>query len=64
MCSSDRDEVVEVFDALEAGFKRARDLSFDALTTPEQLALLHRCERIRRCLPYLEKLLRDDDDGP
>ena len=34
MRSSSREEIVEVFDALEADFKRARDLSFDALTTP------------------------------
>ena len=40
MRSSDRDEVVEVFDALEAGMKRALDLRCDALTTPERLALL------------------------
>ena len=33
---------------------RALRLSFDALTTPEQLALLERCERFRRCLPAVE----------
>ena len=40
MRSSSREEIVEVFDALKADFKRALDLSFDALTTPERLALL------------------------
>src|ERR1700733_13239869 len=54
MRSSDRDEVVEVFDALEAGFKRALDLRCDALTTPERLAVLQRCEQIRRWLPAVE----------
>jgi Domain of unknown function (DUF222) len=54
MRSSDRDEVVEVLDALEADYKRALDLRCDALTTPEYLGLLQRCERIRRWLPAVE----------
>src|SRR5271168_4358330 len=54
MRSSSRDEVVEVFDALEADFKRALDLRCDALTTPERWAVLQRCERIRRWLPAIE----------
>jgi hypothetical protein len=54
MRSSCREEVVGVFDALEADFKRALDLSFDALTTPERLALLQRCEKLRRRLPAIE----------
>jgi hypothetical protein len=54
MRSSSREEVVEVFDALEAGFKRALDLRCDALTTPERLALLQRCEGMRRWLPAVE----------
>ncbi len=54
MRSSDRDEVVEVFDALRADLKRALDLRCDALTTPERLALLESCEWIRRCLPAVE----------
>ncbi|MGO9650719.1 HNH endonuclease signature motif containing protein, partial [Mycobacterium sp.] len=49
-----REEIVEVFDALKADFKRASDLSFDALTTPERLALLQCCETFRRQLPVLE----------
>jgi hypothetical protein len=48
MRSSSREEAVEVFDALKAGFKRALDLSFDALTTPERWALLQCCETFRR----------------
>src|ERR1700677_4743732 len=54
MRSSSREEVVGVFDALEADVKRALDLSFDALTTPERLALLARCEKMRRQLPAIE----------
>ena len=54
MRSSSREEIVEVFDALEAGFKRALDLTFDVLTTPERLALLQRCERMRRQQPAIE----------
>src|SRR6202161_3046872 len=54
MRSSSREEVVEVFDALEAEFKRALDLRCDALTTPEHLAVLQRCERMRRLLPAVE----------
>jgi hypothetical protein len=54
MRSSCREEIVEVFDALDADVKRALDLSFDALTTPERLALLERCEKMRRRLPAIE----------
>jgi hypothetical protein len=54
MRSSSREEVVEVFDALEAESKRALDLRCDALTTPEHLAVLQRCERMRRWLPAVE----------
>jgi Domain of unknown function (DUF222)/HNH endonuclease len=51
---SSRQGIVEAFDALEADFERALGLSFDALSTPERLAMLERCERFRRCLPALE----------
>ncbi|KAA8966037.1 HNH endonuclease signature motif containing protein [Mycobacterium sp.] len=54
MCSNSREEVVEVFDALEADLRRALELSFDVLTTPERLAMLERCERVRRRLPAVE----------
>jgi Domain of unknown function (DUF222) len=54
MSSSCRDEVVEVFDALDADLDRALGLSFDALTTPERLAMLERCEKLRRRLPVVE----------
>jgi hypothetical protein len=54
MRSSSREEVVEVFDALKADLKRALDLSFDGLTTPERFALLQTCETFRRQLPAIE----------
>lgn len=54
MRSISREEIVAVFDALEAGLDRALELSFDALTTPERLAVLQRCERVRRRLPAAE----------
>jgi hypothetical protein len=54
MRSSSREEVAGVFGALEADLDRALALSFDALTTPERLALLGRCETLRRRLPAVE----------
>jgi hypothetical protein len=54
MRSSSREEVVEVFDALKAGMKRAVDLRCDTLTTPERLALLESCEVFRRQLSAVE----------
>ena len=54
MSSSSREEIVEVFDALDAELDRLCSLTFDALTTPERVALLERCERIRRRLPVVE----------
>src|SRR5947209_12389471 len=54
MRSSSREEVVEVLDALEAGYKRALDLTFDALTIPERLAVLERFEGFRRQQPAIE----------
>jgi hypothetical protein len=54
MRSSSREEIVEVFDALKAGMKRAVDLTFDVLTTPERLSILQNCEEIRRVLSAVE----------
>jgi hypothetical protein len=54
MHSASREQIVEVFDALEADLDRALELSFDALTTPERLAMLQRCESVRRRLPAVE----------
>ena len=57
MRSSSREEIVEVFDALRAAHKRARDLTFDALTTPERLAVLESLEQMRRGQPAIEHAL-------
>ena len=46
-CSS-REEIVEVFDALDANLDRLCELSFDVLTTPELLRALERLERVAR----------------
>ena len=54
MRSSSREEIVAAFDALQADLDRALELSCDALTTPELLAMLARCEKIRRQLPAIE----------
>ncbi|ETB03546.1 hypothetical protein O978_12910, partial [Mycobacterium avium subsp. paratuberculosis 10-5864] len=52
-CSS-REEIVKVFDALDAAVDRLGELSFDALTPRECLSLLQRCETVRRRLPVPE----------
>jgi hypothetical protein len=46
-CSS-REEIVEVFDALDADLDRLCELSFDVLTTPELMRVLERLERVAR----------------
>jgi hypothetical protein len=46
-CSS-REEIVEVFDVLDAALDRLCELSFDVLTTPERLRALERLERAAR----------------
>jgi hypothetical protein len=57
MRSSSRGEIVEVLDALDADYKRAVDLTFDVLTTPERLWVLQRCEQMRRAQPAIEHAL-------
>jgi uncharacterized protein DUF222/HNH endonuclease len=57
MRSSSREEIVEVLDALEADYKRALDLTFGVLTTPERLRVLERCEQLRRWHPAVEHAL-------
>lgn len=54
MRSNDREAIVGVFDALAADLDRALELDFEALTPRECLALLQRCEKLRRRLPALE----------
>ncbi|OBK40760.1 hypothetical protein A5658_20600 [Mycobacterium sp. 1245111.1] len=60
MRSSSREEIVEVLDALEDDYKRALDLTFDALTSPERLAVLERWERFRRWQPAFEHALLNE----
>ncbi|HEX7322465.1 MAG TPA: HNH endonuclease signature motif containing protein, partial [Mycobacterium sp.] len=54
MCSNSREEVVAAFDALGGVLDRVLALDCAALTTPERLAMLERCERVRRRLPAVE----------
>jgi hypothetical protein len=54
MGSSDREEIEAAFAALDAAVDGVLGLSFEALTTPERLVLLERCERVRRRLPAVE----------
>jgi Domain of unknown function (DUF222) len=51
MGSSSREDIVEVFDALDADVDRVCELSFEALTTPELLGMLERLEKVARRLP-------------
>jgi len=50
MGSSGREEIVGVFDALDADLDRLCELSFDVFTTPERLRALERLERVTRRL--------------
>ncbi|MBX9640238.1 MAG: 13E12 repeat family protein, partial [Mycobacteriaceae bacterium] len=50
MAASTREEIVEVFDALDAAVDRLCDLSFDVFTTPEFLRGLERLETVTRRL--------------
>jgi Domain of unknown function (DUF222)/HNH endonuclease len=54
MHSSSREEIEGAFDALDADLDRALALSFGVLTTPERLAMLQRCELLRRRIPAVE----------
>lgn len=54
MCSSSREEIVEAYDDLDAALDKVMALSCDVLTTPDCLAMLERCEEVRRRLPAAE----------
>ncbi|HEX7322248.1 MAG TPA: HNH endonuclease signature motif containing protein [Mycobacterium sp.] len=54
MRSDQREDITAAFDVLGAGLDQVLDLDFEALTTPERLALLERVERVRRRLPAVE----------
>jgi Domain of unknown function (DUF222) len=50
----DREAITAAFDAAEAALDGVAALGCDALTTPESLEWLERCERLRRRIPSLE----------
>jgi Domain of unknown function (DUF222) len=50
MNSGTREEIVEVFNALDADLDRLCDLSFNVFTTPERLRALEHLERVARRL--------------
>jgi hypothetical protein len=50
MGASSREEIVEVFNALDADLDRLCELSFDVFTTPERLRAMERLERVTRRL--------------
>ncbi|WOF17459.1 HNH endonuclease [Mycobacterium avium] len=52
--SSDREAVSAAFDAIDAALDDLLDCDYAALATREKLALLNRCERLRRRLPAIE----------
>jgi Domain of unknown function (DUF222) len=63
MSSSGREEIVEVFDALDADLDRLCELSFDVFTTPERLRALERLERAARRLRAPERALINQLDA-
>src|ERR1700758_2888903 len=63
MSSGSREEIVEVFDALDADLDRLCELSFDVLTTPERLRALERLERAARRLRAPEHALINQLDA-
>ncbi|HYB81333.1 MAG TPA: hypothetical protein VED43_06735, partial [Mycobacterium sp.] len=63
MGASCREEIVEVFDALDADLVRLCELSFDVFTTPERLRALERLERVARRLRTPEHALINQLDA-
>jgi len=63
MGASCREEIVEVFDALDADLDRLCELSFDVFTTPERLRALERLERVARRLRTPEHALINQLDA-
>ncbi|WP_139333028.1 DUF222 domain-containing protein, partial [Mycobacterium sp. SP-6446] len=53
----DREALTAAFDTLDAAFDDTAGFDFEALTSPEQLGLLERYERLRRRLPAAEHRL-------
>ena len=54
MSPSSPQDVDAAFDALDADLDRACALTFDALNTEQRLAVLERCEKLRRRIPAVE----------
>ncbi|OBH48045.1 HNH endonuclease signature motif containing protein [Mycobacterium mantenii] len=52
--SVDREALSAAFDAIDAALDDLVDYDCDALATREQLAMLERCEKVRRRLPAIE----------
>ncbi|MEQ0636180.1 hypothetical protein ABLO16_07855 [Mycobacterium tuberculosis] len=59
MCST-REEITEAFASLATALSRVLGLTFDALTTPERLALLEHCETARRQLPSVDEAAHEN----
>ncbi|KBL13540.1 13E12 repeat family protein [Mycobacterium tuberculosis UT0079] len=57
MLANSREELVEVFDALDAELDRLAEVSFEVLTTPERLRSLERLECLVRRLPAAQHTL-------
>ncbi|MDO2355979.1 DUF222 domain-containing protein, partial [Mycobacterium avium] len=52
--SSDREAVSAAFDVIDAALDDLLDCDYAVLATREKLALLNRCEKLRRRLPAVE----------
>ncbi len=58
MLANSREELVEVFDALDAELDRLDEVSFEVLSTPERLRSLERLECLARRLPAAQHTLQ------
>ncbi|KAN95227.1 DUF222 domain-containing protein, partial [Mycobacterium tuberculosis] len=63
MLANSREELVEVFDALDAELDRLDEVSFEVLTTPERLRSLERLECLVRRLPAVGHTLINQLDA-
>ena len=63
MGASTREEIIEVFNALDTDLDRLCELSFDVFTTPERLRALERLERVARRLRAPQHALTNQLDA-
>ncbi|SGM97731.1 rep13E12 repeat protein [Mycobacterium tuberculosis] len=63
MLANSREELVEVFDALDAELDRLDEVSFEVLSTPERLRSLERLECLVRRLPAVGHALINQLDA-